>query len=83
MRILLVVTLLFGFLFASVDINNANEKEFSSLDGVGAKKAVNIVAFRLKNGCFKSVDGLSKVKGIGKKTIENNRKNLLLGKCKK
>ncbi len=33
------------------------------------------------NGCFKSIDELAKVKGIGKKTVEKNRDNLTLGQC--
>ncbi len=83
MRILIIFVFLFGFLFASVDINNANEKEFLSLNGVGIKKAERIVAFRLKNGCFKSIADLSRVKGIGKKIMEKNKENLILGDCKK
>ena len=82
MRVLVVLVLCFGFLFASVDINKANEKEFSTLSGIGAKKASEIVAFRKANGCFKSIEDLAKVKGIGKKTVEKNRKNLTISKCK-
>ncbi|HIP29576.1 MAG TPA: helix-hairpin-helix domain-containing protein [Sulfurospirillum arcachonense] len=81
MKILLSVLLFVSFLFASVDINNANQKEFSSLKGVGDKKASDIIAFRKANGCFKSIDDLVKVKGIGKKTLEKNRENLTLGQC--
>ncbi|WP_458699936.1 ComEA family DNA-binding protein [Sulfurospirillum sp. 1307] len=82
MRVLLALILCFGFLFASVDINKADKKEFSTLSGIGMKKAEQIVAFRDKNGCFKSVDDLAKVKGIGKKTIEKNRENLTVSECK-
>jgi competence protein ComEA len=82
MKILLVMLFSIGLLFASVDINKANQKEFTTLSGVGAKKAANIVAFRDKNGCFKKVDELSKVKGIGKKTIEKNKEILTLTPCK-
>ena len=82
MKILLALFLCFGFVFASVDINKANEKDFASLKGVGDKKASMIVQYRKTNGCFKSVDDLSKVKGIGKKTIEKNRDELTISKCK-
>jgi len=38
-----------------------------------------IVAYRNENGFFKTVEDLAKVKGISDKTIEKNRKNILLG----
>ena len=82
MKLLLSLLLSVSFLFAVVDINSAKEKDFTSLNGVGAKKAKNIVSYRKSNGCFKSVDDLVKVKGIGKKTIDKNRKNLKASKCK-
>ncbi len=70
-------------MFAVVNINSASQKDFASLKGLGVKKAGDIVSYRTKVKCFKSIDELAKVKGIGKKTVEKNRKNLLLGKCKK
>ncbi|WP_024954297.1 ComEA family DNA-binding protein [Sulfurospirillum arcachonense] len=81
MKIVLLVFVFIGFLFASVDINNANQKDFTTLKGVGSKKAEQIVVFRKTNGCFKSINELAKVKGIGKKTVEKNKGNLTLGKC--
>jgi competence protein ComEA len=82
MKILLSFLLFVSFLFASVDINNAGEAELSSLNGVGAKKASNIIAFRESNGCFNSIDDLVNVKGIGAKTLEKNREDIALGTCK-
>jgi len=71
------------FLLASVDINNATVKEFTVLKGIGAKKAQTIIEYRKSIKCFKSIDELVKVKGIGKSTILTNKDNLILGKCKK
>jgi competence protein ComEA len=82
MKIFMIVALLAGFVFGAVDINNANVKELSSLKGIGVKKAEAIVTFR-KGHCFKSVDEIVKVKGIGKKFLQQNKKNLEAGKCKK
>lgn len=82
MKILLSFLLFVSFIFASVDINKANEKELKTLYGIGVKKAEKIVAFRKENGCFKFIEELSKVKGIGPKTIEKNRKDLTLSECK-
>jgi len=81
-RILLVLFLCFGFIFASIDVNKANEKDFASLKGIGNKKALMIIQYRKTNGCFKSIDDLRKVKGIGKKIIEKNREELTISECK-
>ncbi|MGW8248083.1 MAG: ComEA family DNA-binding protein [Acidiferrobacterales bacterium] len=67
-----------------VDINTANAMVISkTLKGIGIKKAQAIVAYREKNGKFKTVEDLVKVKGIGKKTVAMNKENLTVGKMKK
>lgn len=71
------------FAYASVAINNAGVKELSSLSGIGEKKAQEIVTYRKTHGCFNSIQDLTKVKGIGAKTIEKNKDSLVLGKCEK
>jgi len=82
MKILAIMVLGVSLLFGSVDINSASKSELMSLNGVGEKKADSIIKYR-KGNCFKSVNGLTKVKGIGNKFMEKNRKNLKAGKCKK
>ena len=60
-----------------VNINTADAKTLArELQGVGIAKAEAIIAHRQKNGPFKSADDLVKVKGLGKKLIEQNRANL-------
>ena len=81
MKVLLGLLLCLGFLFALVDINKATVTELASLKGIGAKKASVIVKYRKENGCFKSIEDLAKVKGIGKKTVEKNRENLTVSEC--
>lgn len=62
-----------------VDVNTADAETISAeLQGVGLSKATAIVEYRKANGPFKSVDDLSEVKGIGARTIEINRENILL-----
>ena len=57
-----------------VNINTANAGELSSmLSGVGPSKAEAIIAYRTENGDFESVEDLLMVKGIGIKTLEENR----------
>lgn len=66
-----------------VDINSADAMTISkTLKGIGLKKAEAIIAYRDKNGRFKTVDELAKVKGIGKKTVAMNKANLTVGKPK-
>ena len=82
MKILAIIVLGVSILFGAVDINTANQKELSSLNGIGVKKADAIIEYRSSN-CFKNVDELSHVKGIGNKTVEKNRDNLTISECKK
>lgn len=64
-------------LAAPVDINTADAGTLASaIDGVGERKARAIVRYRQDNGPFSSVDELARVKGIGMKTVDNNRTNL-------
>ncbi len=81
MKIFVLWVMLVSLLFAVVDMNNADVKSFQSLKGVGVKKAEAIIKYRKLHGCFVSVDTLTLVKGIGKKTLEKNRAHLVVGKC--
>jgi competence protein ComEA len=82
MKFLVVMVLGLSLLFGAVDINTASKKELSGLNGIGAKKAEAIIAYRDAN-CFKNVKELAKVKGIGNKTVEKNMSNLSASPCKK
>ncbi len=59
---------------APVDVNTADAATIAAaLHGIGLKKAQAIVADREKNGAFKTADDLSRVKGIGAKTMDLDR----------
>jgi len=53
-----------------VNINTATAKELRSLPGVGKKRAADIVGDRNKNGLFRSVDDLQRIKGIGRGMVK-------------
>ncbi|GBL04151.1 ComEA family DNA-binding protein [Glaciecola sp. KUL10] len=54
---------------APINLNTANAEQLSSLPGIGAKKATQIIEYRELNGDFESVDELQNVKGIGPKML--------------
>ena len=83
MKLLTTLLLSITFLLASVDINTATAKDFTTLKGIGTKKAEAIVKYRESIKCFNSIDELIKVKGIGKATLAKNIDSLELGNCKK
>lgn len=60
-----------------VNINTADAQSMAkNIQGVGLKRAQEIIKFREEHGPFKSVDELTQVKGIGLKLVEKNRDNL-------
>ena len=63
-----------------VNVNTADAQTIAdSLQGIGLSKARAIVEYREKHGPFKSADDLSLVKGIGARTVEINRSDILVG----
>jgi len=76
---MLLLVLLSFSASAAVNINTADAVSLQSeLKGIGLKKAEAIVAYREAHGNFQSVEDLANVKGIGMKTIEQNRDNIIL-----
>jgi competence protein ComEA len=71
----LIVTLVPVLVWAGpVDINTADAATIAKeLQGIGLSRAQAIVAYREKNGAFRSADDLRKIKGIGQKVLERNR----------
>jgi competence protein ComEA len=66
-------------LAAPVNVNTADAETISeALQGVGLSKARAIVEYRQKHGPFRSPDDLSLVKGIGERTVDLNRENILV-----
>lgn len=67
-----------------VNINTADAETISAeLKGIGLSKARAIVEYRRKHGPFRSADDLSLVKGIGERTVELNRSDIVVDKPRK
>lgn len=81
MIILLTVVLVWAStsIAGPVNVNTADAETISAeLKGVGISKAIAIVEYRKANGPFRSPDDLARVKGIGERTVEINRDNILV-----
>jgi len=61
-----------------VNVNTADAETIAKeLNGIGLSKARAIVEYREKYGPFKNADELSLVKGIGERTVDRNRADIL------
>lgn len=68
-----------GLKYTSVNINTASIAELSlGLKRIGRMKASAIVDYRTNNGNFETLNDLLKVKGIGKKLLNNNKERIRL-----
>jgi len=88
--VVLAVAVLFAFVAPGVpveaevdhriDINTASAAELATLPGIGDSKAKAIVEYRAADP-FRTVEDLKKVKGIGDKTFESLRPNLMISEA--
>lgn len=67
-----------SFAGQTININTANKDLLMSIKGIGEKRAEAIIAYRNKNGPFKTVDQLAEIKGVGKLFIDSNRDVLVV-----
>ena len=68
-----------SFVFAEViNINKADVAALDKLNGIGAKKAESIIAWRDKHGEFKSLEAIKDVPGIGDKLFEKIKNDIAL-----
>ncbi|MDI1277394.1 helix-hairpin-helix domain-containing protein [Methylobacter sp.] len=69
----------FNVIASPVNINTADVKTIGeALSGIGQKKAEAIVKYRETKGEFKTVEDLVNVDGIGVKTVEKIKNDVLL-----
>lgn len=81
----LVATVLFAIFLPAVvvagpvNVNTADARTISEeLKGIGLSKAKAIVEYRQKHGPFKRAEDLSLVKGIGEKTVNAIKSDVLV-----
>lgn len=82
-KLLMTLLCCFAFFevaFAAIDINTATQAELEAIDGIGPAKAKAIVDYRSKNGPFKSLSELDKVKGFGKVSVKKLKGDLTVSK---
>ena len=68
-RLLFVLAFLVSFVFGAVNLNTATKKELMTLDGIGDKKAEEIIKYREKTP-FQKVEDIKNIKGIGDKLFD-------------
>ena len=69
----------FNVIASPVNINTADAKTIGeALSGIGLKKAEAIVKYREAKGEFKTAEDLVNVDGIGAKTVEKIKSDILL-----
>ncbi len=61
-----------------ININTASADELTKLKQVGPNYAARIIEYREKNGPFQKPEDIMKVKGIGPKTFEMNKEQIVV-----
>ncbi|MDY6821945.1 MAG: helix-hairpin-helix domain-containing protein [Deferribacterota bacterium] len=79
---LLYIFLIFIFIItvalAKINLNSATKEQLMSLDGIGKVKAEAIIEYRNRYGKIHNIEELININGIGEKTIESLKDNVLL-----
>ncbi|WP_052339137.1 ComEA family DNA-binding protein [Gorillibacterium massiliense] len=65
-----------------IDLNTASLQQLMELPRIGETKAKAIIAYREQHGGFKTASEIMNVKGIGEKTYENFRDQIVVSKLK-
>jgi len=76
-KIGVLLAVMVSLAMAAVNINTATLAELETLKGIGPTKAQAIIQYRKEHGSFKSVNDLDHVKGIGLKTVQKIKPQLM------
>lgn len=61
-----------------IHLNHATIDEITTLNGIGTKKAQAIIDYREEHGPFQAVEYILQVNGIGEKTLESFRDDIVV-----
>ena len=61
-----------------ININTASAEELENLKQIGPNYAARIIEYREKNGPFEKPEDIINVKGIGPKTFELNKEQIIV-----
>lgn len=77
---LLLLSMLSGTVVAMdpVNVNTATAVELTKLTNIGPAKAEAIIAYREAHGPFRSLQELTRVTGVGERTVEINLERITL-----
>lgn len=67
-----------GAASSKVNLNTATSEELQTLNGVGPATAEKILDYRNANGGFKKIEDLKNVSGIGDKTFEKLKEQIMV-----
>lgn len=56
----------------TVNINTADMELLMSINGIGTRRAEQIINYRQEHGAFKSVQELTNIRGIGQAVVDRN-----------
>lgn len=76
--VLFLVAVPAAWAMGPVNVNTATAEELSQLSNVGPAKAAAIVSYREEHGPFRSLQELTRVTGIGERTVEMNLERIEL-----
>lgn len=62
----------------TINLNTATKEELQNLEGIGEKKADQILDYRQEHGGFKSIEELKSISGIGTKRFEAIKEQLAI-----
>ncbi|MBB5324778.1 competence protein ComEA [Anoxybacillus tepidamans] len=61
-----------------IDINSASLEEIQKIQGIGPAKAAAIIAYREEHGPFRKIEDLLNVSGIGEKSLEKMKEQIII-----
>lgn len=61
-----------------IQINTATKEQLEKISGIGPRKAENIIKYREQHGPFQKVEDLLEVDGIGEKSLEKMKDEIIV-----